>query len=586
MPGFLGVYGNKENGFGSSYNQDLIIDTIDSNKLYIERRTIDKFLQDKCLFENEDYIVVIEGVIINLHDLKELYKVKCVEELIGMMYASEGEAFIQHLRGSFSGAFYDKKNDLLLIFTNQVGDKFVFYTQLNNRVIFGSEIDFILDYFYRNNINFNLDMGGAYSLLTYGYMLKDWTLIESIRRLQPGHYLKIQGNSTEIIQYHHFCNKECNELSEEEMIENINNLFLKAVNKQIKKNNEYGYKNFAFLSAGLDSRMTNYAMRKLTNSDIFNITFSETDYFDEIIPKKIARELKNHWIFASLDNGLCTFYMERVVPLINGMSAFGGSVVAFDILSNLNWNEIGLIHSGQLGDVVVGTFFKENDRSLPFTISPNSGEHSSKLFEKLKSYIFVDEDDYDNKEIGMLYNRGFNGALSSHMALQNFTETFSPFYDLDFIEYCLSLPSSKRWAHGIYYKWVVERYPEAAKYEHNGLKITALNYPAFVYRGEKIKLNYAIFRGLELVKKKTGLFDSSRTYSMNPSEYWYDHNLGLREYMDSYFKANLPLLKNYPHLYEDAQKLYLDGNCAEKKQVLTLLVYLKHIKEFENLTDR
>ena len=168
MPGFLGVYGNKENGFKKCYNQDLINDSIESNNYFIERRTLNKFLQDKCLYENEDYIVVIEGVLINLHDLKEFYEVESVGELIVKMYEIEGETFIQHLRGPFSGSFYDKDEDLLLIFTNQVGDKFLFYAQINNKIIFGSELEYILEYYSRNNIDFNLDIAGAYCLLTYG----------------------------------------------------------------------------------------------------------------------------------------------------------------------------------------------------------------------------------------------------------------------------------------------------------------------------------------------------------------------------------------------------------------------------------
>ena len=63
-------------------------------------------------------------------------------------------------------------------------------------------------------------------------------------------------------------------------IECIDAAFRKAVERAIRKNEEYGYSHFLPLSAGLDSRMTNRIAHGLAKTPIYNITYSQTGFFD------------------------------------------------------------------------------------------------------------------------------------------------------------------------------------------------------------------------------------------------------------------------------------------------------------------
>ena len=62
---------------------------------------------------------------------------------------------------------------------------------------------------------------------------------------------------------------------------------------------------------------------------------------------------------------------------------------------------------------------------------------------------------------------------------------------------------------------------------------------------------------------------------MNPTEYWYSTNPSLRETFESYYSAHISLLNHHPSLMNDAQRLFTEGNCLEKTQVLTLLAAMK-----------
>ncbi len=149
MPGFIAEISKDKllGNFGNSRMKSLISGTITNSKTYfVERHTINKFLNDKAFYEDDDFIVLTEGVILNSLALQKKYfgteksNANLMAEIAIAMYKEKGERFFADFRGSFSGLFYDKKADLWLIYTNHVGDKQVFYTQTENGIAFASEI--------------------------------------------------------------------------------------------------------------------------------------------------------------------------------------------------------------------------------------------------------------------------------------------------------------------------------------------------------------------------------------------------------------------------------------------------------------
>lgn len=254
MPGILGI--NIKNSDHIMEQKNRIYKNANTDKWYLELSSIEKFENDKTLYSDEDYTVLIDGVILNLSNLKEEYAANSLEELAIKMYEKIGEQFFNAFRGNFCGFFEDKKNDKVLIFTNHTGDKTIFYYYKDKKMIFASEIKHILKYMQKNNLEYSLDKRGVYCILTYAYMYDNLTLIQEIKRLLPGNYIKIQNGKMEIMTYYKLSNKvtETNE-TEEQMMEKIEEKFKRAVELQINKNKEYGYIDIAPLSAGLDSRI-------------------------------------------------------------------------------------------------------------------------------------------------------------------------------------------------------------------------------------------------------------------------------------------------------------------------------------------
>lgn len=575
MPGFLGRIGSlgQQECFNKNTNFKLINDLMQTNDLFIERRTVNKFIKDKVFQDNEDYFVLTEGIILNLSELKIKYRMENLFDIIIEMYNTNGNSFFNEFRGSFSGVFYDKKLDKKIIYTNHIGDKQVFYSMIQDEIVFGSEVNYIIDYYSKNKLSYSLNREGAYYLLTFGYMIEESTLFKEIKKLTAGHYMLVENNKIEIIQYYKLNNAPNNNYSEDEMIENIDMLFRQAVKRAFDKDLEYGYKHLVGLSGGLDSRMTTWVANRMGyDKNIINFTFSQSDYLDEIIPKKIASDLKHEWIFKSLDNGIFLKSIEDIIKISSGGALYYGLSHGKSCLDLIDKDKFGIIHTGQLGDVVIGTFYSSLDINKGFSMT--DGVYSNLLTHKLDKNKL--NSTYDNEEIFKFYARAFTGANQGLLVAQETTETYSPFYDLEFLEYCIRIPVEFRFNHRIYFNWILKKYPEAAKYKWEKIngKITDKR---ITIRGRDLILRQLPKIAYSYIMRKFGLSKSSLETKnhMNPLDYWYNTNKDLKEFMDNYYENNIYRLNFDDELKKDCEYLYFNGTNIEKNQVLTLLAALK-----------
>jgi asparagine synthase (glutamine-hydrolysing) len=161
------------------------------------------------------------------------------------------------------------------------------------------------------------------------------------------------------------------------------------------------------------------------------------------------------------------------------------------------------------------------------------------------------------------YERGFNGIYNGYRVTERFLEYSSPFQDKDFLEYAMRIPLPVQNDKGLYINWILSEVPEVAEYPwaYTGVKINA---------GYLEQILHNSFQFLKTIINRT-----KNSTPMNPFEYWYQTNPKLRECFETYYATNITRLsKNLP-LLNDAQKLFTEGTCLEKTQVLTLLAAMK-----------
>lgn len=565
MPGFFISNKKIKIELHNMYPENCKADSIEQKEQTIMRNTLDKFMMDKAFDEDNQYICILDGVLLNKRFLFKKYKVDTVEQLIKTLYELNGETYFKEFRGSFSGALFDKGKKKWIVFTNQIGDHPIFYYFSSNYFYAGSQVNYIIEACNVSNGKLTFDESAAYQMLTFAFMVDNSTFAKEIKRLRGGTYLVFCDGIMQIKEYFTF-HKHQNRfenISETELIETIDQGFKKAVKLEYDKDDEYNYKHLCDLSGGLDSRMNMWVAHEISLRHMQCLTYCQANYLDEIIAKEIAQYWNDELLVKPLDDVSFMYDIDKIIQMNGGLSLYAGITGGMRMLESLNQNIYGVEHTGMIGDVVVGSFLLSKKNGIE---RYPSGRYSEKLVSHLPKTVCDYHKAFDDEEIYLMYVRCFHGAVNTHLIRQNYTEVASPFLDVDFLQLCLDIPADKRMNHKLYKKWIISKYPEAAKYrwEKTGALITESRMVG--------KLRRLVIKGPQKLMRMMGK-DYLIHKGMNPLDYWLKKNQELQRYLDMYVEGCLASIKKEvtPKLYEDMRNLYRSGNVFEKSMVITVL---------------
>ena len=571
MPGFFGIVNNHKIDDITGYEipcesyTPVVCDERKGDHYYVKRFVIPKFLNDKVFEENAKSFICTDGLLLNSQELKQKYQVDTNFALIDSIYSHNGINGISEIKGDFSGVILNKTTNVWYIFTNHIGSKniFYFFDEENQELIFGSDLKIIVAIMRKKGYPLDLSENGAYSLITFGYMTGDNTLLNNIKKIPPGSILIYSEGQINISQYYRLNSNPYITDSEEIIIKKLNSLFLDAIKLEYDKDLEYNYSHISTLSGGLDSRTNVITAMKAGYSNILCLCFSQSEYLDEIIAKRISSDNGFEFIFRSLDNGNYLKNIDEYTFVNEALTLYSGAAHAQSTLKLLDWKKLGLLHTGQIGDLVMGSYLFDKNHSPVNTDAIKNIAYSTTLLDKKLIKKFNFNQNYENSEIFAFYERCVNGVFNGYRVIEQFTEFSSPFLDRDFLDYAMRIPPKYRYKEEIYLKWILSEIPEASKYpwEKTGVRINAGLITLFFFR---------VFRFLK--RKYQG---QKYKDSMNPTEYWYRTNPGLKSVIEKYFDDHITLLNRYPSLMNDATTLFKNGTILEKTQVLTLLSGIK-----------
>lgn len=575
MPGFI----------ISNIDFENCIDQIDSNNEFksvrnkfvvddycIYRATLDKFVDDKLFVDDKDLFVITEGIFLNKKQLMVKYNSDWNTTVKRMIGESEN-AYFDIFRGVFSGAHYNKSLKKWMFYTSTTGEKPLFYYEKNGKFVVASDLNWIACILKNQGMSYEVDNDAIYDMLTYGFMASNRTYIGDVKKLEYGEYLVWQNGKFEKSRYYdlNYLSKDCNgqnDVSDEEIIEKLDILFTEAVNLEYEKDREYGYKSFACLSGGLDSRMAAWIANESGYDNCVNLTFGRSGYLDEIIAKKVAKQLGNDLIIKSLDDGLFIKDYQPIIAMNSGLTLYSGISLLYYAIKDIDFSKYGILHTGDVGDAVIGVF--DGHSEYPHT----PGAYSVRLSDKVK-------DVYDNRGIEKfkMATRGYNGVIGSQMMSNHYADSVTPFLYRDFIDYCIgSIPHDKRKDHYIYKKWILAKHPEAAKIPveryHGGL-LTEGKLKQNLRKAKKMGILACCDWALWKLKLKKSLNKKLEKNDMNPFDYWYESNASIKNTInDCYCEKIEKLCKRgvlNPDIKADFDYLFANGSVVEKTQCITAL---------------
>lgn len=564
MPGFFVSDRKTKFQLHNRYPQRCIREEIPSAGT-VRRHTLNKFIEDKTFCETDSLILIAEGYLLNKTALFARYGVQSVATLMETMYRAEGEAFFAAFRGAFSGALYDKEKDLCLLYTNHTGDKAVFYTLCGSHFAAGSQVNYVLDACKELDWPLTLDEQAAYQMLTFGFMESDGTYAKEIRRLLGGTYLRIEKGEAQVLRYFRLEKhpERFEGQTEDQIIDALDAEFRRAVDAEYRKDEEYGLKHLADISGGLDSRINTWVAHEMSPRHLQLITYSKNNYLDERIAKEIAVHWKDELLFRQLDDASYLYELDELVFLNAGLSLYSGITGGKRMLEDLNLDAYGLEHTGQVNGAVIGSLLCGKDgleKRYP------SGKFSNKLNHRLDQAYAANFDDH---ELYLLSTRTFRGILNTQLIRENYTEIAFPFLDVELLQLCLDIPLEYRLGHNIYKKWILTKYPQAARFrwEKTGAKIS---------EGKPIGLlRKVITKGPHKLLRMMGKHSLSN-HGMNPLDYWFGRDKALQTYLNRREAEGYRCLPQASdRLISDMKQLYATGSFNEKAMVLTILAAAK-----------
>ena len=239
-----------------------------------------------------NYCISFNGEIYNTGALQNLLKpfsinFKSTSDTEVLLYA------LQHLGvdktlavadGIFAFAFFDVRQNKLLLARDRVGVKPLYIGQHENGIVYSSQYDHIINYSYCNNNSLSGAYIGAY--LQLGYVPEDGGIKEKTKMLLHGHYYIIHEKGIEQHCYYNYGNnnKTIDKAAMENVIEN-------AVKSQLISDVPVG----TFMSGGTDSTLVTSLASKQQVIQSFTIGVNDENMNEALAAAEFAKIFKtNH----------------------------------------------------------------------------------------------------------------------------------------------------------------------------------------------------------------------------------------------------------------------------------------------------
>lgn len=137
---------------------------------------------------------------LELEALGRQFRSRTDSEVILHALAEWGTAAIARFNGMFALALWDRQRQELLLARDRYGVKPLYYAQMGERLLFGSEIKAILAH---PEARATLDAAGLVEYLTFQNFFTDHTLFQGVRLLPAGCFLRVSlgGASLAPVRY-------------------------------------------------------------------------------------------------------------------------------------------------------------------------------------------------------------------------------------------------------------------------------------------------------------------------------------------------------------------------------------------------
>jgi len=330
---------------------------------------------------NEDgsLYITYNGEVYNHADYREelesrghVYRTHCDTETILHLYEDYGDACVEHLRGMFAFAIWDRNKRELCIARDRLGIKPLYYVHTDDgSLYFASEIKALLE---ARAVKPELNFGAFSDYLANHATSGEETLFGGVKRLMPGHTLNWRDGEIKIKKYWDvsFAKVAPNGHSDKDYIAEWSELFRKSVELRLMADVPLGM----FLSGGIDSSAIAAVMSTLVDEPIktFSVAFKEREANELEYARLVARAYNtdHHEVVISPEEffgALPDLIWHEDEPLAHPSS------VALFFVSRLAAQHVKVVLTGEGSDELMAGYARYRKTILNLAI----GEHYHRM---------------------------------------------------------------------------------------------------------------------------------------------------------------------------------------------------------------
>jgi asparagine synthase (glutamine-hydrolysing) len=350
--------------------------------------------------------VVFNGEIYNFKTLRKLlerqghrFYTDTDTEVIVHLYEQYGEACVEKMRGMFAFAIWDGHRKTLLLARDRLGIKPLFYTIVDGRLAFGSELKVLLRL---PELQRRLNWSSVNHLFSAMCTPAAESIIEGVHKLRPAHILTASArHGVQIRQYWDVEFDPDYGKTERYFIERLRDLLEESVQLRLIADVPLG----AFLSGGIDSSSVVATMARLSSGPVktFSIGFPVEEYDELRYARRVAQKFGTEHYELVLD--------PNVLGIVDDLAwyldePFGdSSAIPTYMVSKLAAEHVTVVLSGDGGDELFAgydRYLKERmERKLSFIPSPlrhAAGFAGSLMPEGMKGCNFLRHLAYDGAD--------------------------------------------------------------------------------------------------------------------------------------------------------------------------------------------
>ena len=428
MCGIAGIFSNQSIGDRDQRALDGMLDTIvhrgpDSRKIRLEREhgvamghtrlIINDHMTGEQPLQSRDgrYLLTVNGEFYDFKRYRSLamseghrYSTKSDSEIALSLFSQYGLNFLEHLRGEFAFALYDRKKREMILVRDRFGIRPLFYHCNGNSLVYGSEAKAVLA--HPDTPTALKPEAILHQMMQT--MVPGMSAFEGIHSLEPGRILRVRRKNGKLeIKEQSYWDFEFPRMEErvrlpdQEVIEGVRHTLIESIIHRLQADVPVG----CYLSGGIDSccilGLATGAMQSPVKA--YTISFDHDSYDESAIALEMAKSMNadHEMIRLKADDLYGQNYIDTVIH--SERSFYNTLGVAKNLMSKRVWESgYRTVITGEGSDELFGGYPAFKRDMFLYGLAHLPGEERRKMERQLQKS-----------------NKLFNGAIISDKVIEH-----------------------------------------------------------------------------------------------------------------------------------------------------------------------